>query len=45
PDVVGEICNAYIDAGADILATNTFNANTSGEFTCSTCSPRETTVW
>ena len=27
PDVVGEICNAYIDAGADILATNTFNAN------------------
>ena len=27
PDVVGEICTAYIDAGADILATNTFNAN------------------
>ena len=27
PDVVGQICNAYIDAGADILATNTFNAN------------------
>jgi 5-methyltetrahydrofolate--homocysteine methyltransferase len=27
PDVVGEICNAYIDAGADILATNTFNSN------------------
>ena len=27
PDVVSEICNAYIDAGADILATNTFNAN------------------
>src|SRR5215510_2288352 len=27
PDVVGAICQAYIDAGADILATNTFNAN------------------
>jgi 5-methyltetrahydrofolate--homocysteine methyltransferase len=27
PDVVGAICNAYIEAGADILATNTFNAN------------------
>ena len=27
PDVVGEICKAYIDAGADILATNTFNSN------------------
>jgi 5-methyltetrahydrofolate--homocysteine methyltransferase len=27
PDVISEICNAYIDAGADILATNTFNAN------------------
>ena len=27
PDVVGEICNAYLDAGADILATNTFNSN------------------
>ena len=27
PDVVGAICNAYIDSGADLLATNTFNAN------------------
>ena len=27
PDVVSAICNAYIDAGADLLATNTFNAN------------------
>jgi len=27
PDVVGEICKSYIDAGADILATNTFNSN------------------
>ncbi len=27
PDVVGAICNAYVDAGADLLATNTFNAN------------------
>lgn len=27
PDVVGEICDAYLDAGADIVATNTFNAN------------------
>ena len=27
PDVVGEICNAYLDAGADIVATNTFNSN------------------
>src|SRR6185312_12453645 len=27
PDVVSEICNSYIDAGADVLATNTFNAN------------------
>jgi 5-methyltetrahydrofolate--homocysteine methyltransferase len=27
PDVIREICNAYIEAGADILATNTFNAN------------------
>ncbi|ODT99018.1 MAG: 5-methyltetrahydrofolate--homocysteine methyltransferase, partial [Rhodospirillales bacterium SCN 65-16] len=27
PDVISEICNAYLDAGADIVATNTFNAN------------------
>jgi 5-methyltetrahydrofolate--homocysteine methyltransferase len=27
PDVIAEICNAYLDAGADIVATNTFNAN------------------
>jgi 5-methyltetrahydrofolate--homocysteine methyltransferase len=27
PEIVGEICRAYIDAGADLLATNTFNAN------------------
>jgi 5-methyltetrahydrofolate--homocysteine methyltransferase len=27
PQIITEICNAYIDAGADILATNTFNAN------------------
>ena len=27
PDVVGEISNAYLDAGADIVATNTFNSN------------------
>ena len=27
PEVVSEICHAYIGAGADILATNTFNAN------------------
>ena len=27
PDVVSAICNAYIEAGADVLATNTFNAN------------------
>ncbi len=27
PNIVSEICNAYIDAGADLLATNTFNAN------------------
>ena len=27
PDVVSAICNAYIDAGADVVATNTFNAN------------------
>ena len=27
PDVVSEICNAYLDAGADIVATNTFNSN------------------
>ena len=27
PDIVSEICNAYIEAGADLLATNTFNAN------------------
>src|SRR6476469_4646275 len=27
PDVVSEICNSCIDAGADVLATNTFNAN------------------
>ncbi len=27
PDVVREICNAYVEAGADLLATNTFNAN------------------
>ena len=26
PDVISEICNAYLDAGADIVATNTFNA-------------------
>jgi 5-methyltetrahydrofolate--homocysteine methyltransferase len=27
PDVVSAICNAYLEAGADIVATNTFNAN------------------
>ena len=27
PDVIEEIANAYVDAGAVILATNTFNAN------------------
>ncbi len=27
PEIVGEICNAYLDAGADIVATNTFNSN------------------
>jgi 5-methyltetrahydrofolate--homocysteine methyltransferase len=27
PDVVGEIHRAYLDAGADIIETNTFNAN------------------
>ena len=27
PDVISEICRSYIDAGADIVSTNTFNAN------------------
>ena len=27
PDAIGAICDAYIDAGAEILATNTFSAN------------------
>jgi len=27
PDVVSAICNDYLGAGADIIATNTFNAN------------------
>ena len=27
PDVVGKIHKAYFDAGADIVETNTFNAN------------------
>ena len=27
PDLVGEIARSFADAGADILATNTFNAN------------------
>jgi 5-methyltetrahydrofolate--homocysteine methyltransferase len=27
PDIVSAICNSYIAAGADLLATNTFNAN------------------
>ncbi|MFP3948137.1 MAG: homocysteine S-methyltransferase family protein, partial [Longimicrobiales bacterium] len=27
PDVIGEIHRAYLEAGADILETNTFNAN------------------
>jgi 5-methyltetrahydrofolate--homocysteine methyltransferase len=27
PDVIAAICNRYIDAGASLLATNTFNAN------------------
>jgi 5-methyltetrahydrofolate--homocysteine methyltransferase len=27
PDIVSEICTSYIGAGADVLATNTFNAN------------------
>jgi 5-methyltetrahydrofolate--homocysteine methyltransferase len=27
PDVVGEIHKAYFDSGADIVETNTFNAN------------------
>jgi 5-methyltetrahydrofolate--homocysteine methyltransferase len=28
PDVIGEITRAYLDAGSDIVSTNTFNANT-----------------
>jgi 5-methyltetrahydrofolate--homocysteine methyltransferase len=27
PEIITEICNAYLEAGADIVATNTFNAN------------------
>src|SRR5262249_41484387 len=27
PEIVQKICNEYIGAGADLLATNTFNAN------------------
>lgn len=27
PDVIGGICKRFADAGADVLATNTFNAN------------------
>ena len=27
PDVISEICNRYLEAGADLVATNTFNAN------------------
>ncbi len=27
PDVIAKICRSFADAGADILATNTFNAN------------------
>lgn len=27
PDVIRSICQRFVDAGADILATNTFNAN------------------
>jgi len=27
PEIIGEICEAYLEAGADIVATNTFNAN------------------
>ncbi|WP_207544625.1 homocysteine S-methyltransferase family protein [Sphingomonas jatrophae] len=28
PDVIAEITQAYLDAGSDIVSTNTFNANT-----------------
>ena len=28
PDVITSICQAYIDAGADVLTTNTYSANT-----------------
>jgi 5-methyltetrahydrofolate--homocysteine methyltransferase len=27
PDVIAAICQQFVDAGADVLATNTFNAN------------------
>ena len=27
PDIIEEICTGYLEAGADIVATNTFNAN------------------
>src|SRR5437899_8674557 len=27
PDIVSKICSDYVEAGADLLATNTFNAN------------------
>jgi 5-methyltetrahydrofolate--homocysteine methyltransferase len=27
PDIIARICDDYLDAGADIVATNTFNAN------------------
>ncbi len=32
PDVVGEIHKSYFDAGADIVETNTFNANAISQF-------------
>jgi 5-methyltetrahydrofolate--homocysteine methyltransferase len=27
PEIIGEICDHYLEAGADLVATNTFNAN------------------
>lgn len=27
PELIGEICRSFVDAGAEILATNTFNSN------------------
>ena len=39
PDVIAGIHNEFLEAGADILETNTFNGTRTSQVSCLTCNP------